>query len=128
MVYADSLTPVAADGFLFTRNTAYPNVLEDFENSFNKLSMLPCDILLTPHPEASDLWTRLSGTITALGPTPSSTRRRAAVSWPRPGSGSRRAWWLSEEVSVQSTEHPLDLTSMQFATIRVTDSPGQIAP
>jgi len=58
-VYADSLTPVSADDFLFTRNTAYPNVLKDFENSFNKLDMLPCDILLTPHPEASDLWTRL---------------------------------------------------------------------
>jgi metallo-beta-lactamase class B len=59
VVYADSLTPVSADGFLFTRNTVYPSVLEDFENSFNKLDMLPCDILLTSHPDASDLWTRL---------------------------------------------------------------------
>jgi metallo-beta-lactamase class B len=59
VVYADSLTPVSTDGFLFTRNTSYPNVLEDFENSFNRLDELPCDILLTPHPDASDLWTRL---------------------------------------------------------------------
>jgi len=58
MVYADSLTPVSAKRFLFTSNTAYPSVLEDFESSFSTLDSLPCDILLTPHPEASDLWTR----------------------------------------------------------------------
>ena len=59
MVYADSLTPVSAKSFLFTRNTTYPNVLKDFENSFRTLDALPCDVLLTPHPEASDLWTKL---------------------------------------------------------------------
>ena len=59
MVYADSLTPVSAKSFLFTRNTTYPNVLKDFENSFRTLGALPCDVLLTPHPEASDLWTKL---------------------------------------------------------------------
>lgn len=59
VVYADSLTPVSAPGFRFTKNTTYPNALEDFETSFNKLDMLPCDILLTTHPEVSDLWTRL---------------------------------------------------------------------
>lgn len=59
VVYADSLMPISSDGFLFTRNTTYPNVLKDFEKSFNTLDMLPCDILLTPHPETSDLWTRL---------------------------------------------------------------------
>lgn len=59
IVYADSLTPVSAGGFLFTRSTTYPNVLKDFENSFSTLDTLPCDILLTPHPDASDLWARL---------------------------------------------------------------------
>ena len=59
VVYADSLTPVSSDGFRFTRNTTYPNVLEDFDNSFTVLDTLPCDILLTPHPDASDLWGRL---------------------------------------------------------------------
>ena len=59
VVYADSLTPVSAQGFLFTRNTTYPNALIDFEISFRTLDGLACDILLTPHPEASDLWTRL---------------------------------------------------------------------
>lgn len=59
IVYADSLTPVSAGGFLFTRSTTYPNVLKDFENSFSTLDTLPCDILLTPHPDASDLRARL---------------------------------------------------------------------
>jgi metallo-beta-lactamase class B len=60
IVYADSLTLVAADGFLYTRSKDYPNALSDFEKGFATLSALPCDILLTPHPDASDLWNRVS--------------------------------------------------------------------
>jgi metallo-beta-lactamase class B len=59
IVYADSLTAVSADDFKFSNNTTYPNVLQDFEKSFTTVSALPCDILLTPHPEVSDLWERL---------------------------------------------------------------------
>ncbi len=59
IVYADSLTPVSAEGFHFTRNQTYPNALQDFARSFTTLEKLPCDILLTPHPEASDFWDRM---------------------------------------------------------------------
>jgi len=59
MVYADSLRPISADNFRFTHNNTYPNVLTDFEGSFRTLESLPCDILVTPHPEESDLWKRL---------------------------------------------------------------------
>jgi metallo-beta-lactamase class B len=58
LVYADSLTPVSADGFLFSRRKAYPHA-DDFERSFSFLGSTPCDILVTPHPEASNLWPRL---------------------------------------------------------------------
>jgi len=58
LVYADSLTPVSADGFLFTRRKAYPHA-DDFERSFSFLESTPCDILVTPHPEASNLWQHL---------------------------------------------------------------------
>ncbi len=58
LVYADSLTPISADGFLFTRRKDYPHS-EDFERSFSFLDSTPCDILITPHPEASNLWERL---------------------------------------------------------------------
>jgi len=60
VVYADSQTPVSADAFLFTRSDAYPTALRDFEHGFMTLEGLRCDILLTPHPDASNLWTRLA--------------------------------------------------------------------
>ena len=60
MVYADSQTPVSAGDFLFTRNTTYPSVIADFEHGFAVLEQLPCDVLLTPHPDASQLWQRLA--------------------------------------------------------------------
>ena len=59
MVYADSQTPVSADGFLFTHNSTYPAAIADFERGFAVLEQLPCDVLLTPHPEASRLWQRI---------------------------------------------------------------------
>ena len=58
MVYADSLTPVSADGFKFSRNRDYPNAVADFERSFAFLATVPCDILLTPHPDTSGFWER----------------------------------------------------------------------
>jgi metallo-beta-lactamase class B len=60
MVYADSLSAISADNFHFSNNTTYPNVIQDFEKSFATLNALPCDILLTPHPDVSDLWGRLT--------------------------------------------------------------------
>jgi metallo-beta-lactamase class B len=59
IVYADSLTPVSAEGFRFSDGKTYPNARRDFEKSFTVLESLPCEILLTPHPELSDLWGRL---------------------------------------------------------------------
>jgi metallo-beta-lactamase class B len=60
LVYADSLNAISADAFRFTSSQAYPTALADFERGFATLSAVPCDILLTPHADASDLWTRLS--------------------------------------------------------------------
>lgn len=59
VVYADSLSPVSAAGFRFTNSVTYPNAVSDFEHSFSLLSALPCDILLTPHPEFSGTFQRL---------------------------------------------------------------------
>jgi metallo-beta-lactamase class B len=58
LVYADSLSPVSANGFQFSRRKEYPQA-EDFERSFSFLENTPCDILITPHPDASNLWDRL---------------------------------------------------------------------
>ncbi|MEO8337350.1 MAG: subclass B3 metallo-beta-lactamase [bacterium] len=65
MVYADSQTPISADGFLYTRNTTYPSAIADFERGANVLEHLSCDILITPHPGASNFWARVeSGALT----------------------------------------------------------------
>lgn len=59
LVYGDSQTPVSADGFYFSRNDTYPHVVQDFERSFAVFESLRCDILITPHPGASNFWDRL---------------------------------------------------------------------
>ncbi len=53
LVYADSLSPVSAKGFRFSGKGA------GFERSYSFLENTPCDILVTPHPDASNLWERL---------------------------------------------------------------------
>jgi len=60
LVYADSQTPVSADGFSFAHSTTYPTVMSDFAHGFAVLEHLSCDVLLTPHPGASRLWERLA--------------------------------------------------------------------
>jgi metallo-beta-lactamase class B len=60
MVYADSLTPVSADGFGFSNGREHPNAVADFERSYRFLETTACDILITPHPSFSNLWERLA--------------------------------------------------------------------
>jgi metallo-beta-lactamase class B len=54
VVYADSLTPVAADKY-----RDHPEVQQQFERSFARLEATRCEVLLTPHPSASGLFERL---------------------------------------------------------------------
>jgi metallo-beta-lactamase class B len=70
MVFADSVTPVSADGFKFTNSPTYPQVLEDFAKSFAFLEAAPCDILITTHPEASGLWDRFDARQRGVTPDP----------------------------------------------------------
>ena len=50
---------MSADDFFFTRSTTYPTAIADFERGFATLASLRCDVLVTPHPGASQLWERL---------------------------------------------------------------------
>jgi metallo-beta-lactamase class B len=70
LVYADSITPVSADGFRFSDSREYPNAVQDFEKSFAFLRSTPCDILLTSHPDASGFWDRLEGRRRGVRPDP----------------------------------------------------------
>ena len=50
IAYVDSLT---APGYQVHDNPRYPRLAEDFQHSFDVVRALPCDLLVTPHPDAS---------------------------------------------------------------------------
>lgn len=58
MVYADSLT---APGYRLIDHPARPQLIEEFRASFARIAALPCERLVTPHPEASNLFERMRG-------------------------------------------------------------------
>lgn len=70
VVYADSLTPVSAGNFSFTKSTEYPSAIADFEKSFRFLETASCDILLTTHPDTSQLWERVDARRRGASPDP----------------------------------------------------------
>ncbi|PJL41545.1 L1 family subclass B3 metallo-beta-lactamase [Stenotrophomonas maltophilia] len=57
IAYADSLS---APGYQLQSNPRYPHLIEDYRRSFATVRALPCDVLLTPHPGASN-WDYASG-------------------------------------------------------------------
>jgi metallo-beta-lactamase class B len=59
LVYADSLTSISDDVYRYSDESAHPGVAALFRQSIATVAALPCDILLTPHPDASDMWLRL---------------------------------------------------------------------
>ncbi len=65
VVYADSLTAVGPDSYRFSD---HPALVATFRATFDKVAGLPCDILLTPHPGASNLFARIAGTAPLVDP------------------------------------------------------------
>ncbi len=66
ILMADSISPVSADTYRFTANAEW---VTRFRAGVGRISALPCDILITPHPAASKLFDRLAspGPLTAAG-------------------------------------------------------------
>jgi metallo-beta-lactamase class B len=56
VVYADSLSPISSDTYRFSD---HPDHLAAFRHGLAHLASLDCEILLTPHPSASEMRTRL---------------------------------------------------------------------
>jgi metallo-beta-lactamase class B len=79
IVYADSLTPISDDAYRFSDDAAHPGALAAFRRSAETIAALPCDILVTPHPDASDLWDRLGPSPTKPLVDADACRRYAAV-------------------------------------------------
>lgn len=65
IVYADSLSAVSADGYRFSD---HPDRVAALEASFATVARLRCDLVLTPHPSASDLYGRLAGKTPLIDP------------------------------------------------------------
>jgi metallo-beta-lactamase class B len=78
VVYADSLTAMADDAFHYSDENAHPGVVAAFRRSIATIAALPCDILVTPHPDASDLWERVGAQPKAALIDPGACRRYAA--------------------------------------------------
>ena len=58
MVYADSLSPISRDDYKFSD---HPEYLAVYRASIAKIADSPCEILLTPHPQASAMKERMIG-------------------------------------------------------------------
>ena len=56
VAYADSLTPVSADGFKYSTSP----LAKEFEGSYARLETMRCDILLTPHPAFAQVLEKLA--------------------------------------------------------------------
>jgi metallo-beta-lactamase class B len=58
VVYADSLNAVSGDAYRFTGDAARPSIEAAFRHSIDVVEHLPCDVLLSVHPEASRTFER----------------------------------------------------------------------
>lgn len=58
LVYADSLNAYGSASFRYSGDPAWPGARADVERSIATVAALPCDILVSAHPEVSGLWTR----------------------------------------------------------------------
>ena len=65
IVYVDSVTAISDDIYRFTDEARHPGFLAAFYQSLITISSLPCDILLTPHPDASAMWSRIGARASA---------------------------------------------------------------
>lgn len=55
MVYADSLSSISNDGFKYTGDATHPSLVERFRTSIRTFAALPCDIMVSTHPSASNM-------------------------------------------------------------------------
>ena len=57
-VYADSISAVSSDTYKYSKHRRY---VVTFRDSIRNIGRLRCDVLITPHPGASNLYDRLAG-------------------------------------------------------------------
>ncbi len=65
IAYADSASTISADGYRFVDN---PERVSAVRKGLAIIAALPCGIIITPHPSASNLFPRLSGSSPLVNP------------------------------------------------------------
>lgn len=70
MVYADSVTLLSRKGYRFTDDASHPHRVEDIRHGLAAMAALPCDILITPHPDAIDLMDKVARRDQGVRPDP----------------------------------------------------------
>jgi metallo-beta-lactamase class B len=70
IVYADSLNAASAPGFRYTADKTHPDRVAAFRRSIGVVEKLPCDVLLSPHPELFDMEEKLQRGRAAAGVNP----------------------------------------------------------
>lgn len=79
IAYADSLSALSDKVYRYSDETQHPGVLAAFRKTLVTVAELPCDILLTPHPDASNLWSRLGPQASEPLIDPAACRRYSAT-------------------------------------------------
>lgn len=70
MVYSDSISAVASDGFHFLADATHGDLSASFRKSIHTVANLPCDILVSTHPDASGADARLAKLAVQREPNP----------------------------------------------------------
>lgn len=76
-VYADSVSAISDDVYRYTDEGQHPGVVAAFRRSLARLSELPCDVLLTPHPGVSNMFARFGPNATQPLSDPNACRALA---------------------------------------------------
>jgi metallo-beta-lactamase class B len=70
VVYADSLNPVSDDGFRFTGDATHPSLIAGFRQSIATVDRLPCDVIISVHPEFVQLDEKIAARARGVTPDP----------------------------------------------------------
>lgn len=60
LVYMDSLSPISSDSYRFSE---HPEYLGRFKSALERISVVKCDIALTPHPAAGAMFERIASEV-----------------------------------------------------------------
>jgi len=78
VVYADSLVAISDDVYRYTDEQSHPGVVAAFRRSIATIAGLPCDVVLSAHPDGSNLWERRDAAADGSGLIDSAACRRYA--------------------------------------------------